>query len=308
MLLGNKKLPLWKDLVEEFLLEKELNGASERTLSDYRYYLERFFNGFTGKTEADLRKRVIEFFSGKLAPATFNIRRAYLKSFFNWCLRKGILSSNPINFKRRKDEGRARAVPKEVIKKLLELPNRKTFTGLRNFTLILFTLDTGIRPKEALSLKVKDFNLEGKEVEVPTFYAKTRKKRILPLSVPTCVWLKRLIKARPKDWNNEEVPVFCNREGKKLSVASWSQTLERYSKKLGYKITPYDLRHTFAIYSLREGMSPFALQRILGHADLNTTKRYLALTQADLAIEHRKSSPVKLFLSSRAGKIPGKLF
>lgn len=79
--------------------------------------------------------------------------------------------------------------------------------------------------------------------------------------------------------------------------------MKEYSKKLGYRVTPYDLRHTFALYSLREGMNVFALQRILGHTDLTMTKRYLALTQEDLHKEHDKSSPLRLFEKKRLRKL-----
>ncbi|MGB4412768.1 MAG: site-specific integrase, partial [Atribacterales bacterium] len=189
-------------------------------------------------------------------------------------------------------------IPKEVVEKLLKLPEQKTFTGLRNYTLILLTLDTGIRPGEALKLLPENFNLEGREVTILPGVAKTKTQRTLPLSPLTCLWVKKLLSVRPNSWR-ESIPVFCSQDGKPLQVNSWSHILAKYSKKLGYKVTPYDLRHTFALYSLREGMNPFALQRILGHSDLTMTKRYLSLTQDDLKREHEKNSPLNLFEKKR---------
>ncbi len=147
-----------------------------------------------------------------------------------------------------------------------------------------------------MKLLPENSNLEGREVIILPGVAKTKAQRTLPLSPLTCLWLKKLLSVRP--WG-ENVPVFCSQDGKPLQVNSWSHILAKYSKKLGYKVTPYDLRHTFALYSLREGMNPFALQRILGHTDLTMTKRYLSLNQEDLKREHEKSSPLNLLEKKR---------
>ena len=50
----------------------------------------------------------------------------------------------------------------------------------------------------------------------------------------------------------------------------------------GVSLRPYDLLHAFALNFLRNGGNVFALQRIMGHSNLNMTKRYSALTQNDI--------------------------
>lgn len=79
-----------------------------------------------------LKKCVIQFFSWEVAPATFNIRRKYLKVFFDYLTNEGVIEENPINFSARKEEGRTRSIPIDVIKKLLSAPDQKNFTGLRD--------------------------------------------------------------------------------------------------------------------------------------------------------------------------------
>jgi len=91
------------------------------------------------------------------------------------------------HIKKRKDEGRARAIiPLEVLKELLGAPDKKSYAGFRDYCLILFMLDTGIRSGEALKLKKEDFNFASFEVTIPEDVAKTRKKRTLPLSPVSC--------------------------------------------------------------------------------------------------------------------------
>lgn len=66
--------------------------------------------------------------------------------------------------------------------------------------------------------------------------------------------------------------------------------------KIGYRITPYDLRHTFALLYLQNSGNVFALQQILGHADISTTKRYVRLSNTDIKAQHIISSPVNQFV------------
>jgi len=98
-------------------------------------------------------------------------------------VRENVIEKNPIDFKKRKDEERARAIPLEVLKELLGAPDKKSYTGFRDYCLILYT---GIRSGEALKLKKEDFNFASFEVTIPEDVAKTRKKRTLPLSPVSC--------------------------------------------------------------------------------------------------------------------------
>lgn len=132
---------------------------------------------------------------------------------------------------------------------------------------------------------------------MPKEVAKTRKKRTLPISPLVARELGRLLSLRPLEWY--DAPVFCGSEGKELSVEAFSRRLRKYSERIGYPVTPYDLRHSFAILFLRNGGNVFALQRTLGHADLTMTKRYLALTKDDLKKEHERATPVAKLVTRR---------
>jgi len=88
------------------------------------------------------------------------------------------------------------------------------------------------------------------------------------------------------------VPVFCACEGRKMLGNSWYMRVSRYGEILGAKIYPYQLRHTFALEFLRNGGNSFALQKTMGHADMNMTKRYVCLADSDVKDQHKKVSPV----------------
>lgn len=294
----------WQEVFEDFLSWRTAEGIAPRTLQDYRYHVTRFFDRYPeawGNYEK-LRNRLLLYFGGltKNSPAYYNLGRQYLGAFFNWCVKQGVLPANPLaGIRKRRDEPKVRNIPEEVLLKLLDLPDKSTFAGFRDYCLLLFTLDTGARPKEALSLRPEDFDLKARQVVIPARHAKTRVSRTLPLSPVTCQAVQRLLAVRPPEWGRA-VPVFASADGGTLRELSWNHRLQNYSKKLGVPVNPYSLRHSFAINYLRNGGNPFALQQELGHRDLSMTKRYLALVERDLREAHDIASPVnRLIVKNR---------
>lgn len=163
-----------------------------------------------------------------------------MKAFFEWAVREQYVEENPLtDFKKRKAQPRIVDLAEENLQKLMVLPNQATFAGLRDFALLMFTLDTGIRPKEAISLKKEDFDFKRFAVTVPADVSKTRTARTLPLLPPTVEAIHKLLKVRHLSWSSS-LPVFCSSEGMGLSHSTWRHRLDEYGEKLGTKIRPYD--------------------------------------------------------------------
>ena len=292
----------WDKSLANFLSMKAANRLSRRTIKDYRYHVELFFGKYPeawGDYD-NLRQSVLEYFAGSidLSPDTYNTRRKCLKAFFRWCVSEGIIPADPTEgLKVRKTEGRIRDIPLEVLQKLITLPDRSTYTGLRDYALILLSLDNGIRPSEALSLLPSDFNFSSMEVHVRAEIAKTRVSRTLPLSQSTCLAIRKLLTVRPDDW--EKATMFCSCDGRQLAENGWRLRLDRYKKKLKHDISPYDLRHCFAIMYLRNGGDPFTLQRIMGHTSMEMTRRYLKFSSTDIQNAHSAASPLASLLGRK---------
>ncbi|MEW6172940.1 MAG: tyrosine-type recombinase/integrase [Bacillota bacterium] len=294
----------WETALEEFLLQKQAEGKAPRTLKDYENHVTAFFKAESEawKDYHALKRAVLRHFAslnGKSA-TTYNLRREYLKAFCGWVVREGYLPANPLDgIPKKKNEGRPRSIPEDVLRKLLDLPDKNTYAGIRDNALILLQVDSGIRPGEALRLTPFCFNLKMLEVNVPTEVAKTRESRTVVISPQTAKAIQKLLSARPPDWD-DAVPVFASQDGVKMTVNSWGHRMAVYSARLGIRLTPYDLRHSFAIISLRYGASAFFVQKQLGHAHLTMTKRYVHLVEADLHGEHSKASPVGNLFPSRS--------
>lgn len=290
----------WEEAMQHFLLWKRAGALSDRTIDDYKVNITRFFNRYPGAfDEKKLKSAIIDYMGQPSGATYYNLKLIYLRAFFNWCIAENILTANPlIGFKKRREEGRVVNIDLETLKRLLELPDHETFSGLRDYTLMLLTLDTGVRPKEGYTLLLKDVNLNSLEITIRAEAAKTRVTRTLPISVEVARAIGELIDSRHPAWN-DKVPLFCGWEGNPFKINTWQGRLQMYSKKLGVKITPYFLRHAFAINYLRNGGNAFALQRTLGHTDLAMTKRYVALTQQDLRQQHMVASPINQLLPKR---------
>lgn len=284
-------------------------NRAPRTIADYEYHLGQFRRWLKDdpKLEDITRGTVrshLAYLTGERhnQPVTVNQRLKYLRVFFNFLVAEGLLPASPVHgVKSQREPERTRSLTEEEVKAILEVPDRRTFTGLRNYTMLLVILDTGIRVGELLNLNLPD--ITGAEIAVRSEVSKTRRQRALPLSQKTYQALQRYLRFRPRQWEGR---LFCNSEGKPLTRNAFGRQVRNYGKKAGIepsRATPYAFRHTFALFYLRNGGDPFSLQRIMGHRDIEMTKRYLGLTQEDLASRHAKASPVERLLEKRLRKI-----
>ena len=303
--------PNWLEAVEEFLLVKRAQGRAERTINDYFYHLNKFFADFPDAWPDyhALKAAVNKHFAGltQMSNSSYNLRREYLGAFFRWSVSEGYLVGNPLEgIPKRKDEGRPRSLDERAVKALLAGIDTSRYSGLRDYALILFQLDCGIRPGEALKLLPEHFDLRSLEVFIPGSISKTKQARTVVISAQTAKVIKKLLQVRPEEWG-PDVPVFASQDGREMPVSTWSHRVNKLAQEVGIKATPYSLRHTSAIMQLRNGASAFHVQKQLGHSDLQMTKRYVHLVKADLHREHGLCSPVANLLGERK-RVKRKLF
>ncbi len=291
----------------EYRLVLEARGVAESTLAKIEYHLDRFARyvmSEAGATpalddEATIRLQLLHYLrdaGADLAPSTFNSALSVLRAFFNWALQEGFIHTNLLRGTRKKTEDDwPHSIDERALRQLLMAPDNSTLVGKRDRALFALQVDTGIRPGEAFRLVVDDLDLANSRVVIPAPAAKTRKSRVLPISRAVVELVTDLISAREPHWLRT-VPVFCSKTGKPLNRHMWAQRLQHYSRRIGVRITPYSLRHAFAVCFLRGGGNAFALQRMLGHSTLAMTRRYVALTQDDLNAVHASASPVARLL------------
>ena len=294
-------------LLKVFMDHKKSQRLSDRTLSDYNDILTAFLDFVNGiepsKIKSDDVKKYINFLTYEkinnkskkpgLSTTRVNIVIRYLKVFFNFLYIEGFLKNHVMeNIKEQKslqEENRGiHYLEIEELQKILKRFDKSTFAGFRDYLLSSLIIDCGIRPGEALSLTLN--NIDDDIITVPASIAKTRKTRKMKINPKLSKKINDYMKEHPEEWKNNLL--FPSWNGGKLLVSSWGRRIKKAGQKAIKKdITPYMLRHSFAMHYIKNGGDVFSLQVIMGHEDISTTKIYINLAQNDIDNQHIKFSP-----------------
>lgn len=286
------------ELQTRFLLSKKLNGVQEITLASYRKVFMNFEHQ-TGKPidYDNLMEQVADFFFAInwYSDMTFNNQRSNLNGYFNFLVEVGVIKENPIKalaITRRKEEDKPRPANKDDLIKLLSVIPIYSYVGLRDYTMILLMADTGIRPAEIVRLKVDHLNLARSSIVLTKDITKTKRERITPISDGVKSSLIKFNKTIESVFEDREY-LFLTEQGEKMNTYVLRNNMKAYSEKAGVKITPYQLRHFFGTEYLRHDGNLLYLQKVLGHSNLNTTRKYIQISDDDLLRSHQIVSPAK---------------
>lgn len=230
-----------------------------------------------------------------LSPFSIQGHVRAVKAFWSWLADEGYIDNNPLaKFPLPK-------VPKTLIntltinqlKQLLSQLDKSTPIGVRFYCLLLLLIDTGMRISEAVSIRLENINLPKGYVKV---VGKGQKERLVPF---TKELKKELIKYTNHFRNNlcksESPYLFPTKDGEHITVNGVQQAIRRLAEKAsfqGVKCHPHIFRHTFATYFIAKGGGETALQNILGHESMQTTRKYIHLQPSDLKKQHDKYSPL----------------
>ncbi len=161
-------------------------------------------------------------------------------------------------------------------------------TALRDKTLILILLDTGLRASEVCGITARDVDLKNRRIWT---MGKGDKERSVPISAETAKALWHYMNERSEA--KASAPLFATVDGRPFSRTALLALLADLGEKADIlDVHPHRFRHTFAINFLRNGGNIFELQMALGHSSLEMVRRYLALAETDLERAHEEASPV----------------
>jgi len=111
------------------------------------------------------------------------------------------------------------------------------------------------------------------------FTTKNKRSRVLPMSEG----LFRMLQAR-RERLTSETPLVFHRQGQALRLDTVSKAFKRYVRdaELPDRYHFHSLRHTFASWLAQDGVSLFAIQKLLGHASGAVTQVYSHLQPSEL--------------------------
>lgn len=167
----------------------------------------------------------------------------------------------------------------EEVRRLIEQPKTDTVLGLRDRALMTLLYGTGIRASECAGLGEKDVNWEERTIHV---IGKGGHERTIPLNEEVIHILKQYRLARGHVKADDTF--FRSREGGRLSRNAVYERVRRSGRKarIEKRISPHQLRHTFATHLIKAGVGLVTVRDLLGHRQITSTQIYIHLTAKDL--------------------------
>jgi len=244
---------------------------------------------------AQLRGYVAYLHECDYAKTTIARRLASLRSFFRYCQREGIVTSNPAKALRTPRVGRKlpHFLTIEQITQLLEAPPANEVEGIRDRALLETMYSAGLRVAELVGMNVDNWDRDANIVRV---FGKGRKERIAPIGRHASKALSHWLDVRepaPDAKPADQAALFLNRFGTRLTTRSVGRMLEKYLALTGLDklTTPHTLRHTFATHLLDGGADLRSVQEMLGHKSLTTTQIYTHVSTKRLKETYDQAHP-----------------
>lgn len=150
-------------------------------------------------------------------------------------------------------------------------------TKTRDLALLTLMLSTGIRISECVGLDIKDIDFDNMCIRI---IRKGGKESLVYFSDEASVDLREYVEERNKieAASGHENALFLSSQKKRLGVRSIQNLVKKYSQSsVPLKhITPHKLRSTYGTALYQETSDIYLVADVLGHTDVNTTKKHYA--------------------------------
>jgi integrase/recombinase XerD len=239
-----------------------------------------------------LRKR-----DGKTYSTAHQMRQVtVLKSLYGFLHRRGFLLTNPagsLEYPHVEDRLPRAVLSREEARRLVTAPGTETALELRDRAILETLYATGIRAGELASLKLEDVDTEERLLRV--VLGKGRKDRNVPLTHAAAEAIEAyLVQARPRIQGARRAGLlFLALRGGRMHDDALNAVIGAWAKNAGIEkhVTCHTLRHTAATHLLKGGADIRHIQKLLGHASLQTTERYTRVEVSDLKEVLRRAHP-----------------
>lgn len=266
-----------KSLLPMFISSLGEKGRSPATVLAYRSDLDQLLAFLTKNnivSPDQIKSKDLDTFrdtllSQKFTPKSVSRKLNAVKTFFRWMVENSYLMT---------DLSKSVSHPKvesSMPKFLTPIEYRALRDVVKSDTrisaMIELILQSGLRISEVASIKSRDLTDTTLKIEG---YA-TQPERIIPLNKPAKEALEKYLLERPKV---ESEYVFISKTGKPLAVRNIRASVDRFIQKAELpKYSVNDLRTTFIVENIKNGVDLILISQVSGHKRLSTTERYLDL-------------------------------
>jgi len=279
----------WLDYLSE-------QGKSDYTIIAYRRGLRHFVRWSEQAYEEDFdlvatlprdiqRWKTYQTKTQKSAPATINQRLVAVSRFFDWCVEIEVIPKVPTRSVQaiRLEKHKPRSISDIQLNRLLRAVHKSG--NERDIALIEVLSGTGIRVGELLALQVGDLiDLDKRSAHLIVRQGKNKSYRTIPLTKTVRQALSDYLAQQHHHADPDDL-LWLRSKGALTYSSSVLRLLDKYciQSKIE-KVTPHQLRHTFATRYLRKNPADLrGLAALLGHSNLNTVMLYTEPSLDDLA-------------------------
>lgn len=299
---------LLENVLKEYLYDCQLRKLSKRTIKSLRNNNNRLFL-YLGNTYAifeleEVRRVHVQSYINYLAEQ--GRKETYVNSIlknvrclFRYCEEEQYIKESPVRkVKFQKEEQTViRTFNDDEVKRMVSFYSGKRYLDQRNKLIMTILFDSGVRNSELCDIKMSDLSETSIRI-----HGKGKKIRYVPLTPAINKIMIRYLRIRDNyimdKFNYHTEYLLLSQKGKKLTPES----IERIVKECGnecnirkeIRCSPHTCRHYYAQAQLKNGCDLFTVSRLLGHNNINITKRYLNSIETDDMLEiAQKTTPLR---------------
>ena len=220
---------------------------------------------------------------------------ASLRTFYNYFFKKELIETNPavkVEMPKIQEKAIVRLDVDEVAKLLDEVESGENLshrqqmyhqrTKTRDLAILTLLLGTGIRVSECVGLDIEDVDLKNNGIKI---HRKGGSEVIVYFGEEVLKTMLDYLKERNSKTAAEghQRALFLSMQNKRISVRAVENLVHKYSKLVTTlkNITPHKLRSTYGTNLYRETGDIYLVADVLGHKDVNTTRKHYAAMEDD---------------------------
>jgi site-specific recombinase XerD len=293
--------PALKPLIADYLEEVEIRGKSAMTAKHYGAYLDAFLDWLAFQTHKTAETVIVSDIDAErlreyqlalarrrdrrtgrpIGAATRNVYTTALREFMKYARhRRSIELPDPVEALPRAKERdiEIRRLGGDEYERMRTAIDLRKPGGLRDRAILEALFGSGARLSEVASLTRRGLDLDRREVQI---IGKGSRSRLVFLTTEAADWVRRYLDTRRDD----HPAVFVSIKGapRALGARQIERIVGRAALRAGlpFNVSPHWLRHSrLTIVARHSGVE--VAQRVAGHASLNTTARYLHVTDTQL--------------------------
>lgn len=266
---------------------KDVKKTSENTLISYKRDLLRMADYMSENGISDVADITVDKLTSYAASlreehfAASSITRHYtsIKTFFRYLVENGNINDDPSGTLKapKIEKSEPRILSTVEIEELFSQKFKDDAKGKRDRAILELLYATGLKSSEITDLRLENIDLSISCLRL----GDENGSRLIPYGRKAKEALSDYLTSARKELlggNSDDDTVFLNCSGTHMSRQGLWKLIKTYVKRAGIRqdITPFSLRHSFAVHLVENGADLDSVQEMMGFSDVNTISKYVS--------------------------------